>query len=85
MDKSDNGLSHPFKDPEAVATAMKGLKNPVMYLFGAKYRTVELLRFVTDKDRKIQFGRTWGLFLETCLRTYSDIKCLFVLLWRNGS
>jgi hypothetical protein len=38
VDTSDRGLSHPFKDPEALATAMTGIKIPVMkYLFGAKY------------------------------------------------
>jgi hypothetical protein len=40
MDTSDHGLSHHFKDPGATATAMAGIKNPVMYLFGAKYRGI---------------------------------------------
>jgi hypothetical protein len=37
MDTSDHGMSHPFRDLGAVATAMAGIKIPVMYLFGAKY------------------------------------------------
>jgi len=42
MDTSVSGMSHPFKDAGAVATAMKGIKIPVMkYLFGAKYTGID--------------------------------------------
>jgi hypothetical protein len=81
MNTSDCGLLYSFKDTEALVTAMTDIKNPVMkYLSGAKYSgIIKVPRFLADKLND-QFGRTWGLYLETCLPKHSDMKLLLVLL-----
>ena len=71
MDKSDHGRSHPSVGPDPVANGLIGIQNGSMkclFSVRAEYTSVP-----TDKDQKIEVGRTWGLYFE---KVFADILVL---------
>jgi hypothetical protein len=47
-----------------------------LFSIGAEY--TRILSVPTDKSLKIEVGRTWGLCIESCLRTCIDRNFSFV-------
>jgi hypothetical protein len=63
MDKSDCAQPHRIKYPRTVANGLAGIENAVvkclLFPIGNEFAS-----FTTDKNLTVEFGRTWGLFVE---------------------
>jgi len=46
--------------------------------------TLVVLSVPTDKNLRIEVRRSWGLQLENCLRTYTDMNLFLVFMWGSN-